>query len=519
MSSRIVARVAFNALVIASLAGIGWWGHRTGWKVPKFSALNGNGAEEKKDWCEAHSVPESICIECDESLLPRAKEHGWCKEHEVHECPLCHPEVAQLREPYRVTQEDLDRAKRALATPRPKNNEDDEDHKRRIQFASEAAMKKAGVDYDRARKDSISETIPVFGEIVNDPDRVAHLSTRAAGSVAKVYKHLGDQVGEGDVLALVEASEVGKAKDQFSQAVLQMDVKRKDRARLSDSSPMATIDEKNAAIRDADQRFRAARQALINLGLPRTSADFGIIAEASVRNIGELDLMNNLHFLGIPDEIQSTLNREMHSNNLLPLRSPGKGQIVSRDISVGEVVDPSRPVFEVVDTSRLWLVLEVRAEHAGALIPKRSKVRFWPEGHGKDPLAETIVRVNSQADPATRTIKARAELDNDGSLRAHTFGKGEIVIREEKDAIVVPSTAVHWEGDCHVVFVRDKDWTKEGSYKFFHTRTVRLGARNDKFTEIIAGVLPGEQVVTKGGEILRAELLKSKLGAGCCAHH
>ena len=50
----------------------------------------------------------------------------------------------------------------------------------------------------------------------------------------------------------------------------------------------------------------------------------------------------------------------------------------------------------------------------------------------------------------------------------------------------------------------------------FHVRTVRLGAKNEKFTEIIAGVLPGEVVATKGSDVLRAELLKNNLGEGCC---
>lgn len=49
----------------------------------------------------------------------------------------------------------------------------------------------------------------------------------------------------------------------------------------------------------------------------------------------------------------------------------------------------------------------------------------------------------------------------------------------------------------------------------FHVRTVRIGARDGKNTEIIAGVVPGELVVTKGSTALRAELLKNNLGEGC----
>ena len=82
---------------------------------------------------------------------------------------------------------------------------------------------------------------------------------------------------------------------------------------------------------------------------------------------------------------------------------------------------------------------------------------------------------------------------------------------------MVPSEAVHWEGCCHVVFVRDKGYfDSKDSPKVFHVRTVRLGAGAGRLTEIVAGVLPGEVVATKGSDVLRAELLKNNLGEGCC---
>ena len=48
------------------------------------------------------------------------------------------------------------------------------------------------------------------------------------------------------------------------------------------------------------------------------------------------------------------------------------------------------------------------------------------------------------------------------------------------------------------MFVRDKDYLKAGAPKVFHVRKVRLGAKDGKNTEIIAGVLPGELVVDQG---------------------
>ena len=72
-------------LVLALAGAVGWWGHHSGWKLPKFSQLNGM-VKEKDDWCAEHNVPESACVECDPSLMPRAERRGWCNVHGIPEC-------------------------------------------------------------------------------------------------------------------------------------------------------------------------------------------------------------------------------------------------------------------------------------------------------------------------------------------------------------------------------------------------------------------------------------------------
>jgi hypothetical protein len=50
------------------------------------------------DWCPEHGVPESICTQCNESLIAGFKaKNDWCKEHGVPEsqCFKCHPELKQ----------------------------------------------------------------------------------------------------------------------------------------------------------------------------------------------------------------------------------------------------------------------------------------------------------------------------------------------------------------------------------------------------------------------------------------
>jgi hypothetical protein len=68
------------------------------------------------------------------------------------------------------------------------------------------------------------------------------------------------------------------------------------------------------------------------------------------------------------------------------------------------------------------------------------------------------------------------------------------------------------------VIVRDKGYfDTPDSPKVFHVREVRLGGRDDRLTEVIVGLMPGEVVAAKGSDVLRAELLKNSLGEGCCS--
>src|SRR5690242_17928954 len=101
-------------VVFAALGGLLAWGRLTDWTVPRFSSLLGNAPDGKDDWCGEHGVPESECVECNPDLMPRPASYGWCKLHGVHECPLEHPDVAQLAAPPQVTASDLARVRRAL---------------------------------------------------------------------------------------------------------------------------------------------------------------------------------------------------------------------------------------------------------------------------------------------------------------------------------------------------------------------------------------------------------------------
>lgn len=566
-------RFGGTTLVLVLLGLVGYWGHRTGWRAPKLSELRGAQAPEAEDWCEAHNVPDSKCLACHPEIAGEdpndwCKEHGvpeskctvchpeilssgsaadWCREHGVPEsqCTLCHPEIA-IKSEAPASLADVTAVPDAGVSP-SKNSPTCQTHAIRIQFASAAAVKKAGIQLEAVQERAVADSVAAPGEIEYDQTRTARLSARAAGTVVRVIKDLGQPIAGGDVLALVDAADVGRAKSDLlqafalrdsgkallerslglatetdrlaeiraaavdrlrtttkegfrSQAELQEAEAQLQEARLEAAKSHAASEQIRADIAAAEIRLLSSRQTLLNLGL-----SFGLeILEGTTRG----KLAERIQLLSVPEDLVRSLDASNSNGNLLPVIAPFDGIVVSRDTTPGEQVDPSKPLFVVSDVSRVWIALDVKQEDAGRIAPGQ-RVIFRPDGFTEDAITGSVSWISSAVDERTRTVRVRAVVENpERRLRAGVFGVGRIVVRESPDAVALPNSAIHWEGCCHVVFVRLTD-------EIFQTRKVVLGARAGTYTEILVGALPGEVVATTGSHVLKSELLKSRLGAGC----
>lgn len=506
-----VLHTAPSIVVFTLLGGLMWTGHHTGWRLPKMSALLGGESAVADDWCSEHLVPESSCIECRLDLLPKPKPFGFCQEHGVAECVIHHPELAQLKGDVQLPK--YDTAKAISVVSRPSNNSRNTLHVSRVQFASIESVTKAGIDVDVVQEHSMSDAIVANGELVFDPTRVAHLSTRAPGNVAVVFKTVGEQVRAGEVLAVVDATLVGQAKSQLLQAVVQLQLQKTNIERLRPLSNTGAVAQKT--VLDAEAAFQEAQVALISAKQALQNLGFDLPEGVDTRSSQEL--AQDLRSLGVSESAVKAISLGKNSANLIPVRSPIDGILMESEVVAGEVVDTAKSLFTVVDPSRLWLMLNVRQEDAANVRPGLP-VRFLSDNGGQEVNGQ-VDWVSPAVDQQTRTSQVRINVSNgSGKLRDKTFGTGRIVLREEPNAIVVPRESIQSTTDAHFVFVRDKNYFDESSPKFFHVRQVRLGAKDDQRVELLAGVLPGEVVATKGSAVLLAQLLRSNLGAGCGCH-
>ncbi len=372
-----------------------------------------------------------------------------------------------------------------------------------IQFASEAAVTRAGIQTATVTERALVQEITATGVISYDDRRVAQLAPRVAGSVWRVDKHLGDTVRKGEILAVIEADAVGKMKAEFLNSLVALDSHQevyRNLEAVKDSIPGRQLRQAMSELRETRIRLLNAEQSLLNLGLAVEQADYALLSdeERSLR----------VRVLGLPESLTSSVNSSKLSSNLLPLLAPFDGVVISRDAVVGEVVDPGRPAFEIADTSRMWITLDITKENVSAIIPGQT-LHFRPDGMKTD-LTGQVDWMSTELDEQTRTLKVRAQVDNpilagnNRVLRSHTYGTGRIVVGQNPIARVVPRDSVQWDGQSYVVFVKE-------SPTLFSGRAVALGLQDRDYVEIVDPPVAGTVVAVAGSHMLKSQWQFSRM--------
>jgi cobalt-zinc-cadmium efflux system membrane fusion protein len=191
------------------------------------------------------------------------------------------------------------------------------------------------------------------------------------------------------------------------------------------------------------------------------------------------------------------------------LTAPFAGTIVARDAVPGKTAMPEQVLIEVADLSTMWAQLDVSEADASQVRPGQP-VSITLEGMRGETRPGTIARVGARVDPQSRTVPARVELPNpDRSLKAGVFLRATIEVAAEHEALLVPRPALQRAESRTLVFVKKED----GLYE---PVAVELGASDGDMVEVTNGLSPGAEVVTTAAFLLKTEILKESIGAGCC---
>ena len=416
-----------------------------------------------------HGLPKEFCIKCGKAASASASlpDDGWCATHGKPEvlCAECKldPKSHESAKP----------GVKVCRQPLPT-----------VRLASAKLAEQVGIQTTTATEENHAHKLTANAETAYDANRYADVTPRVSGFLREVRVDLGKVVKRGEVIAVVDSAEVSTAKAQYITA------------KAAEGLAQITYDRTRPLAREGVLARKGEVETLTALNQAKASL---------------LDASQRLKNFGFDDAGLERIIQKNDITSFLDVVSPLEGTVVVRHAVNGEPVQAATQIFSVTDTGVMWLWVDVYESDIAA-VEVGQKVAFRVSGNDSAVFTGTVNWIGTEVNQQTRTTRIRAELANPrGKIRANQFGQAEIQVGEEHKAVVVPKAAVQRKDGVDVVFLPEEEG---GVYR--PQRVVAKPTDRGDVLEIAWGLKPGQRVVTKGAFLLKTEIMKGAIGAGCC---
>lgn len=337
----------------------------------------------------------------------------------------------------------------------------------------------------RAGRQKVAVPVTLTGEVRFDERLVGHVSSPVKGIIRTTHVTLGDRVRKGQPLVEIESVAVGEAQAAWLEARSLLSLARRNFERLS------ALREENIS---SEKETLQARQ------------------ELETAEIRAANALGTLTRLGVGSADARTLTSATAGGRIV-LRSPMDGLVLTLHAVPGETARTEEALATVGDNSTVWVWADlyerdirsvVRGQASGRLEASVS-VKAYPD----EVFAGAVDLVTQAMDESSRTVKVRVEVRNRaGHLLSGMFASVRLYLPGADEALAVPGSAVLEDEGRSFVFVHHEgdDYVR---------RPVTVGRTWAGWAEVTSGLSPGQVVVAEGAFLMKSDVLRSKMGAGC----
>lgn len=322
----------------------------------------------------------------------------------------------------------------------------------------------------------VSNELRVPGRVELDERRVARIGANATGRITEVLVNRGEAVRVGQPLARIHSNELGTAQFALLKARSQVELFER------------------AAVR-AQQLYEADVIGLAELQRRENELNIG---RAEVRSA-----TNQLKVLGMTDaEIAKVVeSSEIHST--FSVSSTITGVVVDRQVTRGQVVQPSDALYTVADLSSVWVVAEVPEQQSSGVAVGQS-VDIEVPALPNEKLRTKLIYVDSIVHPETRTVVVRSQLDNRRGLLKPAMLATIVIEGPAEKALVIPAEAVVNENGIDHVFVD----VGSGRYRL---TPVKVDEEREGIRVVRSGLKEAQRIVVKGAFHLNSDRKRREL--------
>jgi multidrug efflux pump subunit AcrA (membrane-fusion protein) len=169
--------------------------------------------------------------------------------------------------------------------------------------------------------------------------------------------------------------------------------------------------------------------------------------------------------------------------------APMPGIIETRNVVLGQAVEPNTQIFRISDRSEMVVLGKVYEEDLGQVkLGQEAHVRVL--SYQQKVFSGKVTLIEPNLDPSSRTVKVWIQLANpDGLLKPNMFATTSLVLNRNESALAIPNDAILEANGEKFVFVRQGD--------AFDRVDIMVGATDDEYSEVTDGLVPGDEVVVQ----------------------
>lgn len=339
--------------------------------------------------------------------------------------------------------------------------------------ASDAMLQQ--IKFQQAIKIPIKRSLDIPGSIEVKQNLLARIGSPVQGRIIEISGMLGQTVKQGDVLAVINSTELAQQQLNYIKAVQMVELKTK-------------AYERAVLLFDADVVSEAQK-------LERKTELSAAKAEMEASK-------DQLFVMGMTTKEIDAIQSETQIDAITSIVAKIDGKIIKKNVNVGQVVEPTEDIFTIAELSEVWGVAQVPERQIGFL-KEGDDILIDVPAYEEKRVEGKISYLGDIVDPITRTVTIRTEIDNSHGLLKPDMLITMKVSGKEVEKVGVPVNAIVSIDDIPNVFIKIAD-------NKFLLRPVTLGIKNKEFIHIEDGLLEGEEVVIDGAFHLNNERLYAK---------
>ncbi len=316
----------------------------------------------------------------------------------------------------------------------------------------------------------LADKILVPSRVQVDEERTAQIGSYVTGRIIDMFVILGAYVKAGDRLARITSPDLTQAQLAYLRASSRVVLTQKasERARhllAADVIPLAEVERRQSELEIAQAELSAAA--------------------------------DQLRLFGMGDPELKELKKQGKILPWMDIKATREGYVIARNVMVGQVVQPSDPLFQVADLSHVWVVGDV-PEQIAREVHLEQHVEIQVPALGAQLMDGVIIFVSDTINRLTRTVMTRVMVENpDRKLKPDMLANMHITDPQHK-VLVVPESAIVRELNLDYVFVA------LGNNRFQRV-PVELGPEVADLRPVIKGLTIDHRIVTAGAFHLDSE--------------